>query len=63
MLADVTPAVSSYNEEIFGPVASLIKYSNIDEAIELANGTDFGLSACVFGNDNEENIKIAERLE
>ena len=63
VLADVTPAVSSYNEEIFGPVASLIKYSNIDEAIELANGTDFGLSACVFGNDNEENIKIAERLE
>lgn len=63
VLADVSQDVSSFNEEIFGPVASLIRYSDINEAISLANGTDFGLSACVFGNNQEENIKIAEQLD
>jgi len=47
----VTPEVTSFNEEIFGPVASVMKYKNIEQAIELANGTDFGLSAVVVGND------------
>lgn len=63
ILADVTPEVSSFNEEIFGPVASVMKYKNIEHAIELANGTDFGLSAVVVGNDETEAIEVGKKLE
>jgi acyl-CoA reductase-like NAD-dependent aldehyde dehydrogenase len=62
-LADVTPEVTSFNEEIFGPVASVMKYKNIEQAIELANGTDFGLSAVVVGNDENEAIEIGKKLD
>ncbi|MDD5770097.1 MAG: aldehyde dehydrogenase family protein [Candidatus Gracilibacteria bacterium] len=63
VLADVTPETSSFNEEIFGPVASIIKVKDIKDAIKLANATDFGLSACVFGDDIEELTNIAKELE
>lgn len=63
ILADVTPAVSSFNEEIFGPVASVMKYKSIEEAIEFANGTDFWLSAVVVWNDEKEAIEIWKKLD
>ena len=63
ILADVTPSVSSFNEEIFGPVASVMKYKLIEEAIEFANGTDFWLSAVVVGNDEKEAIEIWKKLD
>lgn len=63
VLANVTKDTSSFNEEIFWPVASVIKYSDIDEAISLANWTDFWLSACVFWNDENETIDVAKKLE
>ena len=44
------------------PVIPIIAYHNIDEAIALANDTDFGLSAAVFCENQEEAIWIAERL-
>ncbi len=63
VLADVSKETSSFNEEIFGPVASVMKYKNITEAIELANGTDFWLSAVVFWNDQNETIEVAKKLD
>ncbi|PID86442.1 succinate-semialdehyde dehydrogenase [Candidatus Gracilibacteria bacterium] len=63
ILANVTKQVTSFNEEIFGPVASVMKYKTIEEAIELANATDFGLSATVHGNNLEEAKKVASKLE
>lgn len=63
VLVDVTKETSSFNEEIFGPVASVMKYKDIQEAIELANGTDFWLSAVVFGNDQTEAIEVAKKLD
>ncbi len=63
ILADVTPAVSSYNEEIFGPVASVMSYSTIDEAVTLANGTDFGLSAVVVWDDISLAQEIGKKLD
>lgn len=63
VLVDVTRETSSFNEEIFGPVASVMKYKNIEEAIELANGTDFWLSAVVFWNNQEEAIEVAKKLD
>lgn len=63
ILADVTPSVSSFNEEIFGPVASVMKYKSIEEAIDFANGADFWLSAVVVGNDEKEAIEIWKKLD
>ncbi len=63
VLADVTPDMYSFHEEIFGPVASVIKADNIDHAIELANMIDLGLGGCVFGDDTDQLVDIAQRVE
>ncbi|RKW21857.1 NAD-dependent succinate-semialdehyde dehydrogenase [Candidatus Gracilibacteria bacterium] len=63
ILADVTPEMTSYKEEIFGPVASIIKVKDVDEAIELANKSDFGLCGAVYGDDSEEILEVAKRIE
>lgn len=63
VLADVTKDTTSFNEEIFGPVASVIKYKSIEEAIELANGSDFGLSAVVVWNDKKKLLEVAKQLD
>jgi succinate-semialdehyde dehydrogenase/glutarate-semialdehyde dehydrogenase len=53
-----------FNEEIFGPVASIITFNNENEAIQLANSTDFGLGAAIFTQDIEKGNLIAkEKLE
>jgi len=63
VLADVTPDIYSFHEEIFGPVASLIKADDIDHAIELANMIELGLWGCVFGDNHEELVSIAKRVD
>lgn len=50
-------------EEIFGPVMSVITYKNIDEAIKIANDTVYGLAGYVFGNDKEELKKVALNIQ
>lgn len=62
VLADVTPGMVSYEEEVFGPVASIIKSKNIEESIALANNSEFGLSATVWWDDIEQCKAIADRL-
>ena len=47
----------------FAPIAMLMKYENIEDAIEIANGTRYGLGASVFGPDQDECLKVAKRLE
>lgn len=63
VLADVTPEMASYNEEIFGPVASIVKSKDIEDSIRIANDSDFGLSAVVYGDDEAQCKEIAEKLE
>jgi len=63
VLADVTLDMASAKEEVFGPVASIIKSSSVEESIVLANSWDFGLSAVVFGDDMDECKAVADRLE
>jgi len=63
VLADVTSEMDGYNEEIFGPVASIIKSKNIEDSIRIANDSDFGLSACVYGDDENQCREIAEKLQ
>lgn len=48
MFADVTPEMTIAPEEIFGPVVSVMTYENEDDAVRLANASDFGLSGVVF---------------
>lgn len=61
VLSNVSPGMPAYDDEIFGPVASLIKVKNEKEAIKVANATSFGLGAAVFTKDNERGERIAER--
>ncbi len=64
VLADVTPGMPAYQEELFGPVAAIIRASDEDHAIELANDTEFGLGAAVFTKDKKKGRKIAaEKLQ
>ncbi len=61
VLSNVLPGMPAYNEELFGPVASLIKASDINEAVRIANDTTFGLGAAIFTSDVERVRPIAEK--
>ncbi|MGH7589195.1 MAG: NAD-dependent succinate-semialdehyde dehydrogenase [Gemmatimonadota bacterium] len=64
VLTDVKPASPGYEEELFGPVASIIPVADQAEAIQVANDTSFGLGAAVFTRDIERGRRIAaEELE
>jgi succinate-semialdehyde dehydrogenase / glutarate-semialdehyde dehydrogenase len=63
ILADVTPEMRAYSEELFGPAAVVYKVRNEDEAIELANNSTYGLGAAVFSGDLDKARSVAERIE
>ena len=64
ILTDVVPGMPAYEEELFGPVASVIPVKDEAEAIRVANDTVFGLGAAVFTRDIEKGTRIAaEELE
>lgn len=62
VFADVTPGMRIAEEEIFGPVLSIIAYDYEDEGIEMANGSDYGLAAYVQSASNERARNVARRL-
>lgn len=62
VLADVTPEMRVAREEIFGPVITILKYTDLDEAIDLANNTEFGLGGIVFGSDQDKTLEVAEAM-
>ncbi len=64
VLGDVRPGMPAFDQELFGPVAALIRARNDEEAITLANQSRFGLGAAVFTRDSERGTRIAvERLQ
>jgi benzaldehyde dehydrogenase (NAD) len=63
VLAGVTPAMRIYGEESFGPVVTLVAVDGPDEAVAVANDTEYGLAAAVFGADLEAARAVAARIE
>ncbi len=63
IFTDVNPAMRIYKEEVFGPVLSVIRYRDVEQAIELANDSCYGLSAGVWTGDPIAAQEVAYRLE
>ena len=62
VLTNVGPGMAAYEEELFGPVASILPVSNEEEAIRVANDTAYGLGASVYTEDSARGEKIAAEL-
>jgi succinate-semialdehyde dehydrogenase / glutarate-semialdehyde dehydrogenase len=63
VLTDIPTDSPAYLEELFGPVASLFRVRDLDEAISLANDTTFGLAASAWTNDGEERDRLIDEIE
>ena len=63
VLTDITPDNDAGREELFGPVAAVYRVGSEDEAVALANDTPFGLGSYVFTEDEEQALRIADKLD
>jgi vanillin dehydrogenase len=63
LLDHVTPAMRIYREESFGPVKPIVRVKGVDEAVRVANDTEYGLSAAVFGRDIQRALAVCKRIE
>ncbi|MFD7612143.1 aldehyde dehydrogenase family protein [Streptomyces sp. NPDC059828] len=62
VFADVTPEMAIAQEEIFGPVVSILRYEDEDDALRIANGTVYGLAGAVWG-ERDEAVAFARRMD
>ena len=62
IFADVTNQMSIAREEIFGPVLCMIPFQDVDQAVQLANDSVYGLSSAVFAKDMQHALEIARRI-
>jgi succinate-semialdehyde dehydrogenase/glutarate-semialdehyde dehydrogenase len=63
VLSGVKKGMAAYEEEIFGPVATIIEVADDDEAVAVANDSDYGLGSAVFSGSAERALAVAEQLE
>ncbi|MEU6008496.1 aldehyde dehydrogenase family protein [Streptomyces sp. NPDC047453] len=63
VLADVTPEMAVAQEEIFGPVLSVLRYDDEEDALRIANGTVYGLAGAVWAGDEAEAVAFARRMD
>jgi acyl-CoA reductase-like NAD-dependent aldehyde dehydrogenase len=63
VLDGVTPAMRIYAEESFGPVVCVMRATDVDEAVRLANDTEYGLSAAVFSTNVAIALTVAKRIQ
>jgi succinate-semialdehyde dehydrogenase/glutarate-semialdehyde dehydrogenase len=63
VITDITPAMRVFTEEVFGPVALLYTVADADEALALANGTEFGLGSSVWTQDPDEQQRFVVGLD
>jgi acyl-CoA reductase-like NAD-dependent aldehyde dehydrogenase len=59
----VKPGMTIYGEETFGPITTVVRVRDIEEAVRVANDTDYGLSAAVFSNNINRAISVATRIQ
>nr|WSZ18356.1 aldehyde dehydrogenase family protein [Streptomyces canus] len=63
VFADVTPDMTIAQEEIFGPVLSVLRYEDEEDALRIANGTVYGLAGAVWAGDASEAVAFARRMD
>ncbi len=63
ILTDIKKGMDAYSEEIFGPVLMIYSVKNVDEAVDLANDTRFGLGGTVFSTNEEKAVEVARRID
>ena len=63
VLTNVRPGMPAYHEETFGPVAAVIRAKDAEDALRVANDTDFGLGSNIWTSDLERGKQLAERVE
>ncbi|WP_137130925.1 aldehyde dehydrogenase [Rhizobium sp. FY34] len=63
LLDHVTPDMKVYHEETFGPCVSVIRVKDVDEAVRVANDTEYGLAAAIFGRDVDRALSVGRRIE
>ena len=63
LIADITPEMRMYREEVFGPVAALFRVPDLDAAIELANDTEFGLGSNIWTDDPVEQERFVRDVQ
>jgi acyl-CoA reductase-like NAD-dependent aldehyde dehydrogenase len=63
VVAGVTPEMRLYSEESFGPVVALVDAADTDDAIRIANDSDYGLSAAIFTSDPQRGLELAGRVD
>ncbi|WP_174296338.1 aldehyde dehydrogenase [Sphingomonas bacterium] len=59
----VTPGMRAYAEESFGPMVTIVRAADADDAVRIANDTEYGLSAAVFGSDIARTLAVAQRIQ
>lgn len=59
----VKPGMTIYGEETFGPVTTVVRVKGVEEAVRIANDTDYGLAAAVFGADVTRALDVARRID
>jgi acyl-CoA reductase-like NAD-dependent aldehyde dehydrogenase len=63
VLTDVTPEMRVYSEESFGPVVAVVPVDGVEEAVRVANDSEYGLSSAVFSRDVDAAMAVARQLE
>ena len=63
ILTDIPTSAPAYSEELFGPVATIFKVKNEDDAIALANDSEFGLGASIWSEDKDKAEQLAAKIE
>ncbi|MGJ7916173.1 aldehyde dehydrogenase [Massilia sp. LXY-6] len=63
ILDKVTPEMKIYDEETFGPITTVVRVTDTEEAVRVANDTAYGLSAAVFGHDVHRALNVALRID
>jgi len=59
----VSPDMAIYDQETFGPITTVVRVSGLEEAVQVANDTEYGLAAAVFGRDSTRALGVAKRID